>query len=77
MPGPKWSEPDKAQALFAQLLKNPQDDPTIYRDAARLMSAKQPQQALDYYAKGMAGAGLITPERGQSARQPGNDPGQP
>lgn len=50
-------EPDKAQALFAELLKTPQDDPTIYRDAARLMSAKQPQQALDYYAKGMAGAG--------------------
>lgn len=56
-------EPDKAQALFAELLKTPQDDPTIYRDAARLMSAKQPQQALDYYAKGMAGAGLITPEQ--------------
>ena len=56
-------EPDKAQALFAELLKTPQDDPTIYRDAARLMSAKQPQKALDYYAKGMAGAGLITPEQ--------------
>lgn len=56
-------EPDKAQALYAELLKTPQADPLLYRDAARLISATQPQQALDYYAKGMAGAGLLTPEQ--------------
>ena len=54
-------EPDKAQALYAELLKSPQADPLMYRDAARLMSAKQPQPALDNYAKGMASAGLLTP----------------
>ena len=36
----------------------------MYRDAARLMSAREPQKALDYYAKSMAAAGLITPEQG-------------
>ena len=56
-------EPDKAQAIYAQLLKSPQRDPLVYRDAARLMSAKEPQQALDYYASSMAAAGLITPEQ--------------
>ena len=54
-------EPDTAQALYAELLKSPQADPLMYRDAARLMSAKQPQQALDNYAKAMASAGLLTP----------------
>ena len=49
--------------MFAELLKTPQADPLMYRDAARLISAKQPQQALDYYAKSMAGQGLITPEQ--------------
>ena len=61
-----WSqvgEPEKASALFTELLKNPQAEPVVYRDAARLISTKEPQQALDYYAKGMAGAGLITPEQ--------------
>lgn len=61
-----WSElgePEKASAMFAQLLKTPQADPLMYRDAARLISAKQPQQALNYYAKSMAGQGLITPEQ--------------
>ena len=56
-------EPDKARAIYAQLLKSPQADPLVYRDAARLMSVKEPQQALDYYAKSMATAGLITPEQ--------------
>ncbi len=56
-------EPDKARAIYAQLLKSPQADPLVYRDAARLMSVKEPQQALDYYAKSMAAAGLITPEQ--------------
>ena len=61
-----WSalgEPEKASAMFAELLKTPQADPLMYRDAARLISAKQPQQALDYYAKSMAGQGLMTPEQ--------------
>lgn len=56
-------EPEKASAIYAELLKSPQADPLIYRDAARLISAKQPQQALDYYAKSMASAGLLTPEQ--------------
>ncbi|MEC4167889.1 MULTISPECIES: cellulose synthase complex outer membrane protein BcsC [unclassified Pseudomonas] len=56
-------EPDKARAIYAQLLKSPQADPLVYRDAARLMSVKEPQQALDYYSKSMAAAGLITPEQ--------------
>ena len=56
-------EPEKASAIYAELLKSPQVDPLIYRDAARLISAKQPQQALDYYAKSMASAGLLTPEQ--------------
>lgn len=54
-------EPDKAQAIYAQLLQSPQVDPLMYRDAARLNAAKDPQQALDYYAKSMAAAGLIEP----------------
>ncbi|KQB52458.1 cellulose synthase [Pseudomonas endophytica] len=53
-------EPDKAKAMYAELLKTPQVDPVVYRDAARLISAKQPQQALDYYAKSMAATGLLT-----------------
>ncbi|MBP3861131.1 MAG: cellulose biosynthesis protein BcsC [Pseudomonas sp.] len=57
-------EPEKAQAIYAQLLQSPQADPLMYRDAARLMSAREPQKALDYYAKSMAAAGLITPEQG-------------
>ena len=56
-------EPDKAQAIYAQLLKSPQADPLMYRDAARLIAVKQPQQALDYYAKSMAAAGLLAPEQ--------------
>ena len=55
--------PDKATALYTELLKTPQTDPLIYRDAARLMAPKQPQQALDTYAKSMAAAGLLTPEQ--------------
>ncbi|NBG92706.1 cellulose synthase complex outer membrane protein BcsC [Pseudomonas sp. 9.1(2019)] len=57
-----WSdvgEPGKARAMYAELLKTPQADPLMYRDAARLISATEPQQALDYYAKSMAGAGLL------------------
>lgn len=54
-------EPDKAQAIYAHLLQSPQVDPLMYRDAARLNAAKDPQQALDYYAKSMAAAGLIEP----------------
>lgn len=63
-----WSEvgePDKASVLFADLLQTPQADPVVYRDAARLIAAKQPRQALDYYAKGMAGAGLMTPAQAE------------
>jgi Flp pilus assembly protein TadD len=59
-----WSavgEKDKASAMFANLLKTPQTDPLIYRDAARLMAKDQPQQALDNYARSMAAAGLISP----------------
>ena len=59
-----WSavgNPDKASAIFAGLLKTPQTDPLIYRDAARLMAKDQPQQALDNYARSMAAAGLIAP----------------
>ncbi|WP_257230309.1 cellulose synthase complex outer membrane protein BcsC [Pseudomonas sp. SbOxS1] len=59
-----WSavgEKDKASAIFANLLKTPQADPLIYRDAARLMAKDQPQQALDNYARSMAAAGLISP----------------
>lgn len=56
-------EPDKARAMYAELLKTPQADPLMYRDAARLISATEPQQALDYYAKSMAGAGLLAPEQ--------------
>ena len=59
-----WSavgEKDKAAAMFANLLKTPQTDPLIYRDAARLMARDQPQQALDNYARSMAAAGLISP----------------
>ncbi|WP_426143353.1 cellulose synthase complex outer membrane protein BcsC [Pseudomonas sp. DWP3-1-2] len=54
-------EKDKARAIFANLLKTPQTDPLIYRDAARLMAKDQPQQALDNYARSMAVAGLISP----------------
>lgn len=53
-------EPDKARGLYAQLLSTPQTDPLIYRDAARLLSNTEPQRALDYYAKSMASAGLLT-----------------
>ncbi|MES2869742.1 MAG: cellulose synthase complex outer membrane protein BcsC [Pseudomonadota bacterium] len=56
-------EPEKASALYTELLKTPQTDPLLYRDAARLMSAKQPQQALDNYARSMANAGLLTPQQ--------------
>jgi len=59
-----WSavgEKDKASAMFANLLKTPQTDPLIYRDAARLMAKDQPQLALDNYARSMAAAGLISP----------------
>jgi len=59
-----WSavgEKDKASAMFANLLKTPQTDPLIYRDAARLMARDQPQQAMDNYARSMAAAGLISP----------------
>ena len=56
-------EPDKARAMYTQLLNTPQVDPLMYRDAARLIAAKEPQQALDYYAKSMATAGLISPEQ--------------
>ncbi|WP_349972407.1 cellulose synthase complex outer membrane protein BcsC [Pseudomonas caspiana] len=58
-----WSavgEKDKANAIFAQLLKTPQTDPLLYRDAARLMAREHPQQALDNYALSMASAGLIS-----------------
>jgi predicted Zn-dependent protease len=51
-------EPDKANALYAQLLQTPQTDPLIYRDAARLMAKDRPQQALDNYARSMTAAGL-------------------
>ncbi|SDB11257.1 Flp pilus assembly protein TadD, contains TPR repeats [Pseudomonas sp. NFACC23-1] len=53
--------PEKADALFAQLLNTPQSDPLIYRDGARLMARQQPQVALDQYARGMAAAGLLSP----------------
>ena len=59
-----WSavgDNSKANALFANLLKTPQTDPLIYRDAARLMARDRPQQALDNYARSMAAAGLISP----------------
>lgn len=59
-----WSavgEPDKATALFNELLKTPQSDPLIYRDAARLIAKDHPQQALDHYARSMAAAGLTPP----------------
>lgn len=58
-------EREKAKALYTELLKNPQAEPVAYRDAARLIAAQQPQQALDYYAKSMVGAGLISPEQAQ------------
>lgn len=57
-------EKDKANAIFAQLLKTPQTDPLLYRDAARLMAKDHPQQALDNYARSMASAGLISPAQG-------------
>ncbi|UVM70429.1 cellulose synthase subunit BcsC-related outer membrane protein [Pseudomonas alvandae] len=53
--------PEKADALFAQLLNTPQSDPLIYRDGARLMARQQPQVAFDQYARGMAAAGLLSP----------------
>ncbi len=56
-------ERDKANAVFAQLMKTPQTDPVIYRDAARSIAKDNPQQALDYYARGMAAAGMLTPEQ--------------
>ncbi|KQQ65537.1 cellulose synthase [Pseudomonas sp. Leaf127] len=52
----------RAQALLADLLKTPQSDPLIYRDAARLQAKDNPQQALDRYAQAMAAAGLIRPD---------------
>lgn len=55
------NQPDKARALYARLLETPQSDPLLYRDAARLMSRQQPQQALDNYARSMAAASLIDP----------------
>lgn len=58
-------EPDKAGDMFAQLMKSPQRDPLVYRDAARLMARQQPQQALDNYAKAMAAAGLLTPAQAE------------
>lgn len=60
---------DKANALFTELLKTPQRDPLIYRDAARLIARDHPQQALDHYASSMAAAGLTAP------RSTGADPG--
>ncbi|MBD8577323.1 cellulose biosynthesis protein BcsC [Pseudomonas syringae] len=53
----------RAQALLAELLKTPQSDPLIYRDAARLQAKDNPQQALDRYAQAMAAAGLIRPDQ--------------
>lgn len=53
---------ERARALLADLLKTPQSDPLIYRDAARLQAKDNPQQALDRYAQAMAAAGLIKPD---------------
>jgi tetratricopeptide (TPR) repeat protein len=58
-------ERDKASEMLAQLMKTPQSDPLVYRDAARLMAAQQPQQALDHYARAMAAAGLLAPAQAE------------
>ncbi len=58
-------EPGKASEMFAQLLKTPQSDPLVYRDAARLMARQHPQQALDNYARAMTAAGLLTPAQAE------------
>ncbi len=56
-------EKTRARQLFADLLKSTPNDPLAYRDAARLLAPQQPQRALDYYAQGMAAAGMITPQQ--------------
>ncbi|EPJ78371.1 cellulose synthase complex outer membrane protein BcsC [Pseudomonas sp. CFII68] len=55
----------RANALFAQLLKTPQSDPLVYRDAARLLSREEPQRALDDYARSMGAARMIEPPQAQ------------
>ena len=55
----------RANALFEQLLKTPQSDPLVHRDAARLLSWQAPQLALDHYARGMGAAGMIEPQQAE------------
>lgn len=55
----------RANALFAQLLKTPQSDPLVYRDAARLLSREEPQRALDDYARSMGAARMIEPQQAE------------
>lgn len=58
-------EREKATAQFEQIVAGGQADGLTYRDAARHFAPDQPQKALDAYAKGMAAAGLITPEQAE------------
>lgn len=53
----------RANALFEELLKTPQSDPLVHRDAARLLSWQAPQLALDHYARSMGAAGMIEPQQ--------------
>ena len=55
----------RANALFAQLLKTPQSDPLVYRDAARLLSREEPGRALDDYARSMGAARMIEPQQAE------------
>jgi cellulose synthase operon protein C len=63
MPGRRRRARQSSAPCSLELLQSSQAEPVVYRDAARLMPTKEPQQALDYYAKSMAGAGLISPEQ--------------
>lgn len=55
----------RASEMFAQLLKTPQSDPLVYRDAARLLSEEEPQRALDEYARSMGAAKMIEPQQAE------------
>lgn len=59
-----WSElgeRERAIALYEQLLEQAADDAQGYRDLARLYRKSDPQRALDYYARGLAAAGELSP----------------
>jgi Flp pilus assembly protein TadD len=63
-------EKDKASSLLDHIAsQQPQPDPLLRRDAARLVAANDPQRALDLYAAAMADAQLLD----RSALSPRDD----